>query len=72
MPTTLTPSGVRARPRSRSVPRMPIDVGPTEAQIRQRAYQIYLSRGGAPGNPEWDWQQAELEIRARMALLGKP
>jgi hypothetical protein len=46
--------------------------GPNEEQIRQRAYQIYLSRDGVPGNPDWDWQQAELELRARIALLGKP
>jgi hypothetical protein len=61
-----------ATPRSRT--RLTRDVlameGPTEEQIRQRAYQIYMLRGGAPGDPVWDWQQAELELRARMALLG--
>ncbi len=45
---------------------------PTVEQIRQRAYEIYLARNGRPGNPDWDWQQAELELRARIALLGKP
>lgn len=41
--------------------------GPTEDEIRQRAHEIYLSRGGAPGNAELDWLQAETELRARKA-----
>ncbi len=41
------------------------DKGPTEDEIRQRAHEIYLSRGGAPGNAELDWLQAECELRAR-------
>ena len=41
------------------------DSGPTEDEIRQRAHEIYLSRGGAPGNAELDWLQAECELRAR-------
>lgn len=41
--------------------------GPTESEIRQRAYEIYLSRGDAPGNAELDWLQAETELRARNA-----
>jgi hypothetical protein len=40
---------------------------PTESEIRQRAHEIYLSRGGAPGNAESDWLQAEAELRARTA-----
>jgi hypothetical protein len=70
-PPTLT-GGVRTRARSKPVRDVPRISGPTETQIRHRAYEIYLSRNGAPGNPEWDWQQAELELRARIALLGKP
>jgi hypothetical protein len=69
-PPTST-GGVRTRARSKPIRDVPLVVGPTEAQIRQRAYEIYLSRDGAPGNPEWDWQQAELELRARIALLGR-
>jgi hypothetical protein len=64
-------AGVRTRARSKPVREVPRVAGPTEEQIRQRAYQIYLARDGAPGNPEWDWQQAELELRARIALLGR-
>jgi hypothetical protein len=41
--------------------------GPTEDEIRQRAHEIYLSRGGAPGNAEVDWLQAEIELRTRKA-----
>ena len=37
---------------------------PTEAEIRQRAYEIFLSRKGAPGSPEVDWLQAECELGA--------
>jgi hypothetical protein len=34
-----------------------------ELAIRQRAYQIFLERHGAPGNPIEDWARAEREIR---------
>ncbi len=34
-----------------------------EAAIRQRAYQIYLERHGAPGNPQEDWARAEREVK---------
>lgn len=37
---------------------------PTPAQIRERAYYIYLERGGAPGDPVADWLQAERELEA--------
>jgi hypothetical protein len=38
---------------------------PTGEDIALRAYQIYLERGGAPGNALEDWTRAERE------LLGK-
>ncbi|MFQ5805988.1 MAG: DUF2934 domain-containing protein [Phycisphaerae bacterium] len=34
----------------------------TEAQIRERAYFIYLERGRAPGNALADWLRAEREL----------
>ncbi len=72
-PPPPTPTGgVRTRARSKPAREVFRIAAPTESQIRQRAYEIYLSRNGAPGNPEWDWQQAELELRARIALLGRP
>jgi hypothetical protein len=39
--------------------------GPTHEEIALRAYQIYLERGGAPGDALEDWTRAERE------LLGK-
>jgi len=35
---------------------------PTLEQIRQRAYEIYVSRNGAPGDEVQDWLQAEREL----------
>ncbi|HLL02111.1 MAG TPA: DUF2934 domain-containing protein [Myxococcaceae bacterium] len=35
----------------------------THEQIARRAYEIFMARGGQPGSPEQDWQQAERELR---------
>ena len=35
---------------------------PSHEQIRLRAYEIYLERGGFPGNELDDWLQAEREL----------
>ena len=35
---------------------------PTREQIARRAYEIFLSRGGAPGHDTDDWLQAEYEL----------
>jgi hypothetical protein len=40
---------------------------PSDQQIRERAYFIYLNRGGAPGDPMADWLQAERELREASA-----
>lgn len=37
---------------------------PIHEEIRSRAYQIYLARGGEHGLHEEDWRQAEEELRA--------
>jgi len=37
----------------------------TDEEIRQRAYEIYLDRGAAPGFALDDWRQAERELRLR-------
>jgi hypothetical protein len=37
---------------------------PTLEQIQDRAYEIYLERCGAPGNPIQDWLRAEQELLA--------
>jgi hypothetical protein len=36
--------------------------GPTEAQIRERAYEIFLERGRRPGHEVDDWLEAEYEL----------
>ncbi len=33
-----------------------------EQEIRDRAYEIYLQRGGQPGDEVEDWLQAEREL----------
>jgi len=38
-----------------------------DEEIRQRAYQLYLERNGAAGDPTQDWIVAEREVRARHA-----
>jgi hypothetical protein len=38
---------------------------PTEDDIRQRAYERYLERGGGHGTDFEDWLEAEREIRNR-------
>jgi hypothetical protein len=40
----------------------PIDL---EAQIRQRAYELYQERGGGSGHENEDWVRAEREVLAR-------
>ena len=37
---------------------------PTTEEIALRAYQIFLERGGAPGNALEDWTRAERELLA--------
>jgi hypothetical protein len=71
METLTRPRRVRTQPRAKVVETAPAPLRePTYEQIQKRAYEIYLSRGATPGNPDWDWQQAELELKARIALLG--
>jgi hypothetical protein len=40
---------------------------PTEEQIRARAFEIYLTRNGGPGDAHTDWMQAERELIAQMS-----
>lgn len=39
-----------------------------EEQIRLRAYELYLQRGGNGGSPEQDWLQAKEEICGSRSL----
>ncbi len=47
--------------RAAEIPRREV----TDEEIRQRAYEIYLARGAAPGFELHDWLQAERELRSR-------
>jgi len=42
--------------------------GPTQDQIKLRAYQIYLERGARPGQELEDWLRAERELQ-KVALF---
>jgi DUF2934 family protein len=37
--------------------------GPRREEIAQRAYELYLARGGADGSEQEDWLQAEHELQ---------
>jgi Protein of unknown function (DUF2934) len=43
---------------------------PTEDEIRERAYEIYCARNGAPGSEEDDWLKAEAELKEKHATSG--
>lgn len=43
-------------------------IEPTHADIAARAYEIFLARNGAEGDPTADWLQAERELRGRAGL----
>jgi hypothetical protein len=47
----------------------PTESHATREEIALRAYEIYLERGGAPGNELEDWTRAEREL---LAKNGKP
>jgi Protein of unknown function (DUF2934) len=56
--TTNKPSAQPAR-----TPVAPARREPTAEEIRQRAYDLYIRRGGAPGRAIDDWVAAERELR---------
>ena len=37
---------------------------PSHEEIRRRAYEIYLERGGGPGDELDDWMRAERELES--------
>ena len=47
-----------------------VNYRPTHDQIEGRAYQIFLERGGRPGNALDDWLRAERELE-RIALYAR-
>jgi hypothetical protein len=38
---------------------------PSHDEIAEKAFQIYLERNGAPGDPMQDWIRAEQELTAK-------
>lgn len=74
-PSRPQPTEAKTRSRTRVAPRASLaqahDVGsslagrraPTEHEIRIRAYELYLERGGANGADFDDWIRAENELR---------
>jgi len=53
---------VRARPIQPNAEDASANHTPSLEEIRLRAYEIYLERGGIPGNELDDWLQAEREL----------
>ncbi len=43
----------------------------THEEIALRAYEIYLERGGAPGNELEDWTRAERELLEKSSKPGR-
>ena len=69
-PATPTPITLPPRPdddlsASASVPSDPAPAPATDL-IAARAYQIFVQRGGEPGDPVDDWRRAEAELRAEV------
>lgn len=44
--------------------------GPTEEEIRKRAYEIHVEHGGLWGNDVNDWFQAERELQEKYKSKG--
>ena len=70
-PTTTTATSTpKTAPRAvktaapRTARRPKTAAGPSYEAIAARAYEIYLGRNGAPGDPNADWLQAEQELAA--------
>jgi len=44
---------------------------PTQEEIAERAYEIYLERGAEPGSDVEDWLQAERELTESREITGQ-
>lgn len=53
---------------SRADGEIPRDDSPGADEIRVRAYELYLERGGLGGNEVEDWLKAESELRGPRTL----
>jgi hypothetical protein len=54
----------QATPMQPQVEKTSVKDAPNHDEIRRRAYEIYLERGGLPGQELEDWLQAEREIES--------
>jgi hypothetical protein len=59
------PPSAALESRQDSVPVSKAQVSNLQEEIRRRAYELYLQRGGVPGNENQDWLVAEQEVRSR-------
>jgi hypothetical protein len=57
--TKTSPSLQSVQPKTAAIP----DWVPSPHEIRERAYQLYESRGGQHGQAQQDWLMAEQQIR---------
>jgi len=62
-------NGVQARPLQQTE-EASVRHGPTQDQIKLRAYQIYLERGARSGQERDDWLRAERELQ-KLALFAR-
>ena len=63
-PAVSKPRGRSAKLNSHQVPGDPVE-DPTDEEIRARAYEMYLERGGYHGLDFDDWVRAERELKRR-------
>jgi len=68
----VTTAARRTQKSSESVSSHGASVQPTEDAIRQRAYEIFLSRAPGSGSAMDDWLQAERELRSQAAHRRPP
>ncbi len=47
-------------------PREQVTIEPTEEQIRERAYQIFVEHGRVRGHDLENWEQAQRELRVEL------
>jgi hypothetical protein len=57
-------SEVKGSGKTKTAPSAPISRNPTQEEIAKRAFEIYASRGYAPGDQHADWIEAERQLKA--------
>ena len=64
--TTVTTPRNTTRIRQTATPPAPTTAHrPSDQEIRERAYLLFLARGASPGQAEDDWYAAEAELMAQ-------